>query len=132
VLLMVGGFLTGIQEGESRRGSKGFDWRRNDGGQEAQGDQLRRGVGGGVLWVGSREEEGGSDGWGPVGSDVRGYAVDGLRKLEEEAPFGKYAKAAHAEWAERVHGSLWAKRPGLLGAGSESEEKNDFRIKFDF
>jgi hypothetical protein len=59
----------------------------------------------------------------------RGNAVDGLRKLEEEAPFGKYAKAAQAEWAmwtERTHDSLRAKWPGLLGAGPdgpESEEK---------
>jgi hypothetical protein len=39
----------------------------------------------------------------------RGNAIDGLRKLEEEAPFGKYAKAAEAEWAEwaeRAHGGL--------------------------
>jgi hypothetical protein len=79
-----------------------------------------------VLWVCRREEGGGSDGWGPLGSDVRGNIVDGLRKLEEEAPFGKYAKAAQAEWAECAHGGLRAKRPGLLGAGPvgpESEEK---------
>jgi hypothetical protein len=88
-----------------------------------------------VVWVGQREEGGGSDGWGLVGSDVRGNAVDGLRKLKEEAPFSKYAKAAQAESDERAHGGLRAKRPGLLGArpvGPESEEKNDFRIKFDF
>jgi hypothetical protein len=121
-----GGVLTGIQEWESRRGVRGFDWRRNDGGREVWGDQLRRGVGRGVLWVSRREEGGGSDGWGPVGSDVRGNAVDGLRKLKEEAPFGKYAKAALAEWAERAHGGLRAKRLGLLGAapvGPESEKK---------
>jgi hypothetical protein len=79
-----------------------------------------------VLRVDRREEGGRSDGWGPVGSDVRGNVVDGLRKLEEEAPFGKYVKAAQAEWAERAHGGLWVKRPGLLGAGPvgpESEEK---------
>jgi hypothetical protein len=35
-----------------------------------------------------------------------GSAIAGLCKLEEEAPFGKYAKAAQAEWAERVHGGL--------------------------
>jgi hypothetical protein len=34
--------------------------------------------------------------------------IAGLRKLEEEAPFGKYAKAAQAEWAEHVHGVLRA------------------------
>jgi hypothetical protein len=82
-----------------------------------------------VLRVGRHEEGGGSDGWGPVGSDVRGNVVDGLRKLEEEAPFGKYSKDAQAEWAdwaERAHGGLWAKRLGLLGAGPvgpESEKK---------
>jgi hypothetical protein len=73
-----------------------------------------------VLRVGRREEGGGSDGWGPVGSDVRGNTIDGLRKLKEEAPFGKYAKAAQAEWAEwakRAQGGLRVKRPGLLGAG---------------
>jgi hypothetical protein len=59
-----------------------------------------------VLWVGRHEEGGGSDGWGPFSSDVRGNAVDGLRKLEEEVPLGKYARAAQAEWAERMHGGL--------------------------
>jgi hypothetical protein len=56
----------------------------------------------------------------------RGNVIDGQCKLEEEAPFGKYAKAAQAEWAEwteRVHDGLRAKRPELLGAGPESEEK---------
>jgi hypothetical protein len=59
----------------------------------------------------------------------RRNVIDGLRKLEEEVSFGKYAMAAQAEWAEwteRVHDGLRAKRPGLLGAepdGPESEEK---------
>jgi hypothetical protein len=38
--------------------------------------------GGDVLRVSQREEGGGSDGWGPLGSDVRGNVVDGLRKLK--------------------------------------------------
>jgi hypothetical protein len=79
-----------------------------------------------VLRVGRREEAGGSNGWGPLGSDVRGNAVDGQRKLKEEAPFGKYAKATQAEWAERAHDGLRVKWPGLLGVGPdgpESEEK---------
>jgi hypothetical protein len=66
---------------------------------------------------------------------VRRNAVDRLRKLKEEVPFGKYAKAAQDEWAKCAHGGLRAKRPGLLGAGSvgpKSEKKKDFRIKFDF
>jgi hypothetical protein len=82
--------------------------------------------GGDLLRVGQREEGGGSDRWGLLGSDVRGNVIDGLRKLKEEAPFGKYAKAAQAEWSERAHDGLRAKRPGLLRAGpdgSESEEK---------
>jgi hypothetical protein len=58
---------------------------------------------GDVLQVDRREEGGGSDGWGPPGSDVRGNAIVRLRKLEEEAPFGKYANAAQAEWAEHAH-----------------------------
>ncbi len=87
-----------------------------------------------MLRVGRREEGSGSDGWGPHGSDVRGNTVDELRKLEEEAPFGKYAKAAQAEWAERAHDSLRAKRPGLLGAGSDGpeSEENLFPNKFEF
>jgi hypothetical protein len=82
--------------------------------------------GGDMLQVAQREDGGRSDGCGPLGSDVRGNTVDGLRKLEEEVPFGKYAKAAQAEWAEHAHSGLRAKRPGLHGAGSdgpESEEK---------
>jgi hypothetical protein len=90
-----------------------------------------------MLRVGRHEELGGSNGWGPVGSDVRGNVVDGLRKLEEEAPFGKYAKAAPAEWAEwaeRAHGSLRVKRLGCSGLGrmGQNQRKNDFRIKFEF
>jgi hypothetical protein len=72
---------------------------------------------------------------GPSWQRLRGNVVDGLRKLKEEAPFGKYVKAAQAEWAKHAHGGLRAKRPGLLRAGPvgpELEEKNDFRIKFDF
>jgi hypothetical protein len=53
----------------------------------------------------------------------RGNAVEGQHKLEEDAPFGKYAKAAPAEWTERAHDGLRTKRPGLLGAGPDSEEK---------
>jgi hypothetical protein len=71
---------------------------------------------GDVIWVGRREEGGGSDGWGLLGSDVR------ERKLEEEAPFGKYPKVAQAEWAERAHGGLqseagrgWAGWAGIGG-----------------
>jgi hypothetical protein len=62
---------------------------------------------------------------------VRGNIVDGLRKLKEEAPFGKYVKAAQAEWAECTHGGLRAKRPGL-GRLGQNRRKNDFRIKFEF
>jgi hypothetical protein len=38
----------------------------------------------------------------------------GVRKVEENTPFGKYANAAWAEWAEQGAGGLWgvAGRPG--------------------
>jgi hypothetical protein len=32
-----------------------------------------------------------------------------MRKLKGKMPFGEYAKAARAEWAERGHGSLQGK-----------------------
>jgi hypothetical protein len=58
---------------------------------------------------------------------VRGNVVDGLHKLEEEAPFGKYAKAAQAEWTERAHGGLQAKQPvaarGWAGWAGIGEKK---------
>jgi hypothetical protein len=66
---------------------------------------------------------------GPTGEQrERGNAVDGLRKLEEEARFGKYAKAAQAEWAEwteRAHDGLRVKRPGL-GRMCQNQRKNYF------
>jgi hypothetical protein len=71
--------------------------------------------------------------------------VAGLRKLEEETAFGKYAKAAHAGMGRaRAHPALekagggagWAKRPdgpaGRWADWAECEGKNLFRIKFDF
>jgi hypothetical protein len=68
----------------------------------------------------------------------RGNAIDGLRKLEEEAPFGKYVEAAWAEWAEWtkcVHGGL----RGEAGRGcsgldrrGQNRRKSYFRIKFEF
>jgi hypothetical protein len=98
----------------------------------------------GPPWTGLRRRPEELTGALPTGAPVHGSSPrplrkheehDGLRKLEEEASFGKYAKAAQAEWAERTHGGLRAKWPGLLEAGPvgpESEKKNDFQIKFDF
>jgi hypothetical protein len=65
----------------------------------------------------------------------RGNAADGLHKPEEEAPFGKYAKAAQAEWAERTHGGLRGEAGwGCSGLGrmGRNRMKNYFRIKFEF
>jgi hypothetical protein len=65
----------------------------------------------------------------------RGNTVDGLCKLEEEAPFGKYAKAAQAEWAERAHGGLRGEAGrgcSMLGRMGRYRRKNYFRIKFEF
>jgi hypothetical protein len=68
----------------------------------------------------------------------RGNAVDGLRKLEKEAPFGKYAKAAQAQWAEWTEcadGGLWGEAGrGCSGLGQmgRNRRKNYFQIKFEF
>jgi hypothetical protein len=65
----------------------------------------------------------------------RWNVVDGLPKLEEETPFGKYAKAAQAEWVERVHGGLRGEAGwGCSGLGrmGRNQRKNYFRIKFEF
>jgi RecB family exonuclease len=79
---------------------------------------------------------GGSDGWGLLGSDVRERKrVDGLHKLKEEAPFGKYAKAAQAEWAERAHDGLRGEAGrGCSGLGrmGRNRRKTYFRIKYEF
>jgi hypothetical protein len=72
--------------------------------------------------------------------------VTGLRKLEEEMAFGKYAKATQAGMGRaRTRtvgeggwggGAGWAERPdgpvGWWADWAESEGKILFRIKFDF
>jgi hypothetical protein len=45
--------------------------------------------------------------------------VAGMRNVEGNTPFGKYAKAAWAEWAERGPGGLLAKWAGTGGAGPD-------------
>jgi hypothetical protein len=68
----------------------------------------------------------------------RGNAIDILRKLEEEAPFGKYAKTAQAElaeWIERAHGGLRGEAGrgcSELGQMGRNRRKIYFRIKFEF
>jgi hypothetical protein len=78
-----------------------------------------------------------ADKWGPRGGDRRKGVAAGLRKLEEEATSGNYAKAVQAGMGrERVRGpreeggareSGWAEsRTGRLAAGpfwAKSEEK---------
>jgi hypothetical protein len=71
--------------------------------------------------------------------------VAGLRKLEEEMAFGKYAKAAQAGMGRArawpvgeggAGGAGWSERPdgpvGRWADWAESEGKILFRIKFDF
>jgi hypothetical protein len=55
-------------------------------------------------------------------------------KLEEEAPFGKYAKAAQDEWAKHVHGGLRGKaaQHERGWVGWPKSEENYFRINFGF
>jgi hypothetical protein len=72
---------------------------------------------------------------------IGGSRVVGLRKLEEETTFGKYAKAAQTEMGRacarslrKKRGAGWAERPdGPAGRwAAECEGKILFRIKFDF
>jgi hypothetical protein len=98
------------------------------------GQSIAARCGGGMLRVGRREEEGGSDGWGPLGSDVRGNAIDGLRYSKKRhylantprllRPSGPSARtAAYGRSGQAARGYAgWA---GIRG-------KNDFRIKFEF
>jgi hypothetical protein len=62
--------------------------------------------------------------------------ITGLRKLEEEAAFGKYAKDAQAGMGERVRATACGVERASTGeaglGGPNSEKKNSFRIKFDF
>jgi hypothetical protein len=75
-------------------GIRGFDWRRNDGGREARGNQLRRGAGEacfGSADVGETTKL--TDGARVAVTEEEGF-VAGLRKLKEEVAFGKYTMAA--------------------------------------
>jgi hypothetical protein len=56
-----------------------------------------------------------------------------VRKVKENMPFGKYANAAWAEWAERGAGSLrgiagWRGR-GWAGPDGPKSEENSFSNK---
>jgi hypothetical protein len=68
--------------------------------------------------VGRHEEGDGADRRAPHGDDVRereGVAA-GVRKVEENTPFGKYANVAWVEWAERG-ASVLRGGAGQRGAG---------------
>jgi hypothetical protein len=53
----------------------------------------------------------------------------GVRKVEENTPFGKYANAAWAEWAERGAGGLQG-GAGQRGAGQGRMGQNLKKIPF--
>jgi hypothetical protein len=85
-------------------------------------------------WGRRRGRDNGADKWGPRGGDRGTGIAAGLRKLEEEAASGNYAKAAQAGMGrahvrgpreERGTGeSGRAERPdGPTGRWAESEEK---------
>jgi hypothetical protein len=70
---------------------------KSAGASEARGS----GTGEAAAWGNSdrgrrRGEDDGADKWGPHGSDRGKGVATGLRKLEEEAASGNYAKAAQA------------------------------------
>jgi hypothetical protein len=56
-----------------------------------------------------------------------------MHKVEGNTPFGKYAKAAWAKWAERGPGGLRGKagqhRRGWAGPDGLKSEKNSFSNK---
>jgi hypothetical protein len=59
----------------------------------------------------------------------------GVRKVEENTPFRKYANAAWAEWAERGAGVLWGRagqRGAWLGRMGQNPKKIPFWIKIKF
>jgi hypothetical protein len=82
--------------GNQGEGVRCFDWHRNDGGWEAWGDQLRRGAGEACFGSANAGETTKLIGGARVAVTEEEGLVAGLRKLEEEASFGKYAKAAQA------------------------------------
>jgi hypothetical protein len=88
-----GGCYRGFKRGNQGRGVRGFDWRRNDGGWEARGDQLRQGTGEACFGSTDTGEMTKLTGGARVAVTEEEGFVTGLRKLEEEAAFGKYAKA---------------------------------------
>jgi hypothetical protein len=81
---------------------------------KSSGASKARGSGAGeaAAWGNSdrgrrRGGDDGADKWGPRGGDRGKGIAAGLRKLEEEAASGNYAKAAQAGMGRaRVHG-LW-------------------------
>jgi hypothetical protein len=48
-----------------------------------------------------------------------------MHKVEGNTPFGKYAKAVGAEWAERGPGGLRAKRASTGGAGPDGPKSEE-------
>jgi hypothetical protein len=72
-------------------------------------------------------------GWARVAVTEGEGVVAGLRKLEEETVFGKYAKAARPAEEKGASGVGWAERSdGPASRWAESEGKILFEIKFDF
>jgi hypothetical protein len=87
--------------------------------------------------IGRRGEGDEGDRWGPHGSDVRERdgVVAGMHKVEGNTPFGKYAKAAQAEWAECRHDGLRGKSGptrARLGRMGRNLKRILFRIKIGF
>jgi hypothetical protein len=116
--LMAGEGVNGASRGGIKTGGvRGFDWRHNDGGREARGDQLRRGAGEACFGSTDAGEMTKLTGGARVAVTEEEGVIAGLRKLEEEAAFGKYAKAAQARMGRAcARGSLRC-RAGQHGRG---------------
>jgi hypothetical protein len=125
-----------FKRGDQGGGVRGFDWRRNDGGREARGDQLWRGAGNfrpGSAGVGKGVNL--TAGAQLVVTEGEGV-VTGLLKLESRDGFWQL-RQGRAGWDGP---SACARRPAVrsgpararLGRVGRILRKNSFRIKLDF
>jgi hypothetical protein len=89
---------------------------KSSGASKARGGGTREAAAWGNSDRGRRREgDDGADKWGPRGGDRGKGVATGLRKLEEEAASGNYAKAAQAGMGRaRVRGPRDGGAPGRV------------------
>jgi hypothetical protein len=121
----------GFKRGNQCGGVRGFDWHRNDGGREARGDQLRLGTGEACFESADAGETTKLTGGACVTVTEEEGIIAGLRKLKEEAAFGKYARAAQARMGQARAAACGAERAntGEAGPGELNSEEKFFSNK---